>query len=233
MTGIARIVNFVVASMGRSALKSHLTGKSHQNRVKEQGNSMSNFFTSTTNPSEANPSEAPNVPSTSTCTEKQSSLHHLSSLSKKVADAEILWALNCVTSHFSGSSNVGMNDLFKKMFSDSEIVSLYSMSDSKYRYLTTFGISPHFAKLLLEDVKASPAHCILFDESLNDELQTKQLDIHVRFWSDNSLKVETRYYNSLFIGHSRAVDILDHYTEATKDLDSALTWQVGMDGPKC
>ncbi|KXJ27612.1 hypothetical protein AC249_AIPGENE7592 [Exaiptasia diaphana] len=125
----------------------------------------------------------------------------------------------------------GMNDLFKKMFSDSEIVSLYSMSDSKYRYLTTFGIAPHFAKLLSEDVKASPGHCILFDESLNDELQTKQLDIHVRFWSDRSLKVETRYYDSLFIGHGRAVDLLDHYTEVTKDLDSALTWQVGMDGP--
>ncbi|EDO35600.1 predicted protein [Nematostella vectensis] len=101
---------------------------------------------------------------------KQSSLHHLSSLSKKVADAEILWALNSVDSHFSASSNVGMNALFKTMFSDSEVASLYFMSESKYRYMTTFGIGPQFSKLLLADVKASPAHCIMFDESLNSEL---------------------------------------------------------------
>lgn len=109
------------------------------------------------------------------------------------------------------------------MFNDSEIVSLYSMSLSKYRYLTTFGIGPHFSKMLTDEVKASPAHCILFDESLNDELQKKQLDVQIRYWSDESCKVESRYYNSLFIGHSRANDILLHYTEATKDLEATKT----------
>ena len=117
------------------------------------------------------------------------------------------------------------------MFDDSEIASLYSMSESKYRYLTTFGLGSHFSKLLLEKVKASPAHCILFDESLNNELQNKQLDVHVQFWSENMLRVESRYFNALFIGHGRANDILDHYSEATKNLDAARTWQVGMDAP--
>ena len=136
-----------------------------------------------------------------------------------------------MNSHFSAASNVGMNALFKKMFSDSEIVSLYSMSESKYRYVTTFGIGPHFAKILVDQVKASPAHCILFDESLNEQLQNKQFDVHVRYWSEDSCQVESRYFSSLFIGHGRATDILDHYADATKDLDAARTWQVGMDGP--
>ena len=69
-------------------------------------------------------------------------LHHLSTLSKKVADAELLWALNCVSSHFS-ASNVNINALFKKMFSDSEIAFMYSMSEMKFRYLTTFGLGPY------------------------------------------------------------------------------------------
>lgn len=179
-----------------------------------------------------------NLPSASTSTisssqskEKQSSLHRLSTLSKQVADAEILWALNCVDSHFSAASNIGINTLFKRMFCDSEIASLYSMSESKYRYVTSFGIGPYFAKKLVNQVKESPAHFIQFDESLNDELQNKQLDIHIRFWSEESLKVESRYYSSLFIGHGRATELIDHYAEATKGLDPARTWQVGMDGP--
>lgn len=129
---------------------------------------------------------------------KRSSIHYLSTLSKKVSDAELLWALNRVKSHFSAASNIGMNELFKKMFSDSEIVSLYSMSESKYRYLKTFEIGLHFSKMLTDQVKASPAHCILFDESLNDELQKKQLDVHVRYLSEKSCKIESRYYSSLF-----------------------------------
>ena len=73
------------------------------------------------------------------------SLPDLCTLSKKVADAEILWALKCVNSHFSGNSNAGVNDLFRRLFSDSEIAANYSMSESKLRYVTTFGLGPHFA----------------------------------------------------------------------------------------
>lgn len=56
------------------------------------------------------------------------SLSDLCALSKKVADVEILWALKCVSSHFSGTSYAGVNDLLKGMFSDSEIAASYIMS---------------------------------------------------------------------------------------------------------
>ena len=132
---------------------------------------------------------------------------------------------------FSGSSNTGVNDLFKRMFSDSEIAANYSMSESKFRYVTTFGLGPYFARKLLYDVKQSPAHALLFDESLNEEMQSKQLDVHVRYWSSENGRVESRYLTSLFIGHGRTDDILKHFEEATKDLDPAKTWNIGMDGP--
>ena len=124
-----------------------------------------------------------------------------------------------------------MNDLFKRMFSDSEIAANYSMSESKFRYVTTFGLGPYFAKKLLYDVKQSPAHALLFDESLNEEMQSKQLDVHVRYWSSENGRVESRYLTSLFIGHGRTDDILNHFEEATKDLDPVKTWNIGMDGP--
>lgn len=44
---------------------------------------------------------------------------------------------------------------------------------------------------------------VLFDESLNDYFQQKQMDIHIRYW-DASHKVATRYFTSVFMGHSKA-----------------------------
>lgn len=240
---------FSIASMGKTALKSHKNGATHIKRMKDQTQSVpvstllncntGAISTSTPSSTSTLSTESLITPSAGVCATGNLTvergpcvdLHHLSTLSKKVTDAELLWLLNCVSCHFSAASNVGVNALFKKMFSDSEIASRYSMSESKFRYLTTFGLGPYYQKLLVEGIKSSPAHCILFDESLNEQLQNKQLDVHARFWSDNLCQVESRYYNSLFIGHGRADDILGHYSEAVKDLDSSKTWQIGMDGP--
>ena len=122
--------------MGKSALKSHKNGKTHQIHTKEQGNPIHDFFNTTlptlsdsidssslpvpssnTVPTSDTGNDACATPTTSSSAnhENQSSPHHLSTLSKNVADAE-RWALNCVNSHFSASLNVGINALFKKMF---------------------------------------------------------------------------------------------------------------------
>ena len=157
-------------------------------------------------------------------------------LSKKVADTEIadteiLWALKCVYFHFSGNSSVGVNDLFNRMFSDSEIAVDYSMSESKFRYVTTFELGPYFTRKLLCDVEQSLVHALLFDKSLTEEVQSKQLDVHVQFWSSENCRVESKYPTSLFIGQGRAHDILNHYEETTNDLNPEKTWNIDMDGP--
>lgn len=151
---------FSIASMGKSALKSHMDGKIHQKLLQDQRNPINYFLVNSTSvtpclsrdtskahdgPSQSKEKQSvlskqvadAHDTSASTSTigpsqskEKQSSFHHLSTLSKQVA--EILWVLNCVDSHFSAASNVGINTLFKMMFCDSEIASLYSMSESKY-----------------------------------------------------------------------------------------------------
>ncbi|KAH6929191.1 hypothetical protein HPB50_024101 [Hyalomma asiaticum] len=41
---------------------------------------------------------------------------------------------------------------------------------------------------------------ILFDKSLNDYLQKKQVDIHLRFWSTTPKRVTTQYHTSVFHG---------------------------------
>ena len=229
-----------LANMGKAALKSHMEGAVHKNRFSELSKktcTVASFFPTQRPEKSVQPSStarSSTVTSQNTDTNAAHSslgLLHLSTLSKKVIDAEIIWALKCVDSHFSSHSNIGMNDLFKKMFSDSEIAQQYSMSQTKLSYVTTFGFGPYFSRKLLEDVNNSPAYSILFDESLNDQLQCKQLDVHVRYWSSAKLQVESRYLTSLFIGHGKTEDILRHYEEATKHLDQSKVWQVGIDGP--
>ena len=65
------------------------------------------------------------------------------------------------------------------MFPDSSIASKFSLSETKARYITTFGLGPCFLDMLKQSARAAENFVLLFDESLNEELQKKQLDLHV------------------------------------------------------
>ena len=106
------------------------------------------------------------------------------------------------------------------------------MSESKYRYVTMFGLGPHFPKKLLWDVQKSPAHTFLFDELLNVELQNKQMDVHIRYWCNETDRLQSRYLTLLLMGHGKAENLLHRYEEATKEFDASKTCHIGMDRPK-
>ncbi|KAJ8050248.1 hypothetical protein HOLleu_03380 [Holothuria leucospilota] len=111
---------------------------------------------------------------------------------------------------------------------DSEIAKSMTFGETKSMYMACFGLAPYFSKLLEKKAKEQP-FVLLFDESLNRELQKKQLDIHFCVWDDN--KVSTRYYTSDFLGHACTVDIIDSFD---KNVAKTLTYknlQVSMDGP--
>jgi len=52
---------------------------------------------------------------------------------------------------------------------------------------------------------------ISFDESLNKSLQLEQMDILVRLWDCTVNRVQTRYFNSQFLGHTRASDLVSNF----------------------
>ena len=63
------------------------------------------------------------------------------------------------------------------------------MSKTKCAYYTVLSLVYNVLSLVryckeknLQKVKASPAHFILFNESLNLNLQDEQLDFQVHFW---------------------------------------------------
>ena len=105
--------------MGKAALKSHMEGARHQRHVRDSPESVpfARNFASVEETSQVAPTTFTNDSVMEGTGEGGAiqSLSDLCMLSKKVADAENLWALKCVSFHFSRNSNTGVNDLFKGM----------------------------------------------------------------------------------------------------------------------
>ena len=67
------------------------------------------------------------------------------------------------------------------MFLDSSVANDVPLSKTKCAYTVHFGIAPYFKNDLLQAANDSPFHSILFDESLNSNLQQCQINVHINF----------------------------------------------------
>ena len=115
------------------------------------------------------------------------------------------------------------------MFPDSAIASKFACGERKCSYLTTFGIAPHFSSMLAAKVRATGEYVVLFDESLNHDLQAKQMDVHVRLWDAG--RVSTRYFTSTFLGHACADTLHGKLSDACSEVGKRGILQLSMDGP--
>lgn len=88
--------------------------------------------------------------------------------------AEICWTLKVITSHYSFKSSEDISSIFKFMFPDSKTAKHFACGERKTAHLATFGIAPHFLSLLKGKVRDQSKYVLLFDESLNSEMQSKQ-----------------------------------------------------------
>ena len=60
------------------------------------------------------------------------------------------------------------------------IASTFTCGVTKSVYLAIFGLADYFKKALLHDIKG--VFTVLFDESLNNKIKEKQMDLHVHYW---------------------------------------------------
>lgn len=144
--------------------------------------------------------------------------------------AEILWALKTVVARYSYASCEKVDHLFKRMFPDSKIAEAFSCGEKKCSYILCFGLAPYFRDVLLNKISGVD-FVLLFDESLNHKTQNKQMDIYIRYFDETLNQVTTRYFDTAFIGHSTADDLLNHFLELTRKLDLNRLIQLSMDGP--
>ena len=145
--------------------------------------------------------------------------------------AEIIWTLKCIESGYSDNSNNNMNAVFKCMFPDSKIAISFQMGPDKLHYYVTFGLAPYFKSLLTDTLKKSDCHVLSFDESLSDFTQTSEMDLLVQFFHNSTNTVNTRFYDSRFLGHATHQDLHKKFNDISNQLDSNKLFQISMDGP--
>lgn len=104
--------------------------------------------------------------------------------------AEVLWTLNTIAKHQSYNGNEGIGELFRSMFPDSDIANAFTCGADKTANIAKFGLAIYIKDELVSKVNKS-LFVLMFDESLNENTKTKQLDVHVRFWDEGqgSLKI--------------------------------------------
>lgn len=218
---------FDVTAMGECALKSHMKSAKHSVMVQQAGaSSVLHYLAPRASERGAGPSEE----STGTVSSCAMDLDRTCKAHEMVTDAEILWTLKVVTCHYSYRSSSQASDLFKRMFPDSEVAKSFSCGEKKCAYVTCYGLRPFFQSSLQREIENSDYYVVLFDESGNEFLQQKQMDVHVRCWN-SSHKVETRYLTSVFMGHATAENIQEKLLKALEPLPLQKIVQVSMDGP--
>jgi len=118
------------------------------------------------------------------------------------------------------------------MFPDSEITKKFSCGSTKCSYIIRFGLAPFYKEELANKVhQAGTIFVVSFDESLNKVLQEEQMDLLLRFWDNELDRIVTRYFDSVFLGHTRAQDLLKMFKCGMGKLNMANMLQISMGGP--
>ncbi|CAF2442928.1 unnamed protein product [Rotaria sp. Silwood2] len=133
---------------------------------------------------------------------------------------------------FSYASSKNIPELFTSIFPDSKIATDYVMKDRKLSYMISHGTGHYFVRELVKDVNKAPSYSLLFDETTIVGVQ-KQLDLHIRYWSEYKQCVVTRYWKSIMLGHATADIISRHILDSLKSdgIDLCKLLQLGRDNP--
>ena len=101
--------------------------------------------------------------------------------------AEICWTLKVITSHYSFKSSENAVSL-SSCFPTAKLLNILLAGKEKQHIWQPLGLHLIFLSLLKGKVRDQSKYVLLFDESLNSEMQSKHLDVLVRYW--NADKVE-------------------------------------------
>ena len=145
--------------------------------------------------------------------------------------AEIYSVVHAVQNNISLTSSNDNRQLYQEMFPDSESAKSYEIGRTKLGYVVNFGLWPYLHGLFTESIKKSLYCFISFDERLNDSFQNCQMDLNIRFWNNNLNRVESRYFDSQFLGHPTAKNLLESMTTSLATINSINLTQLSMDGP--
>ena len=141
------------------------------------------------------------------------------SFDRRSTIAEVIWILKAVLSGHSMHSNDDLGKTFAAMFSQLKRLYNFTSALTKSMYVINHCLAPFFRCMLSDSLQKSNIHVFCSDESLNEVIQTWEMNMHLRYLNDNSNTVNVRYYGSSFLAHATHQDLLDHFDSLTKDLN--------------
>ncbi|CAM4808041.1 unnamed protein product [Rotaria magnacalcarata] len=150
----------------------------------------------------------------------------------QITKAEIVWALTVARRGFTYNSCDGIGEVFKSMFPDSKIAQQFNMQSKKISYVMSHGIGPYFHRELVKKIKSREKFVLCIDEQTNNQSK-KQLDLLVKFWSNDDGLVVTRYYKSILLGHAQASVLQSAICDAfkTDGINLKRLLMLGRDNP--
>ena len=157
-------------------------------------------------------------------------------LKDRITNAEIYWALKVASADFSLRSCDNICELFRAMF-DCDVTKSndFSFGRSKASYVISDGLGPHLLKMLIADVKKCESGFTIMYETTNAK-NDKRMDILIRYWSETTGQVETKYLTSLMFARATAEKLQEMLMGLQNDeVLSDLPWEkfcnVSSDGP--
>ena len=218
--------DFDVSGSGICQVRSHAKSTKHKERMQHQNSTLASVGVRPTSKSDKSSLSTPKQSASARPTSQ--SVFMSSALAESVQKAELLSCLKLVRCHHSFRSQ--NEDDYQEMFTDSAIAENYSCAETKSRYLVTHGLGPYFHQQLRDSVKGLK-YVLMFDETMNVKNQLKQLDLYVRYWDPTENIVMSRYWQSTFLGHSRATDLASKILTEDVKLPVSDMIQLSMDGP--
>ena len=146
-------------------------------------------------------------------------------------NAEILWCMKVVKSHYSYNSCSDFTKILTKMCPDSDIATKISRGKTKCRYMILYGLAPYYQNELIRLINDSIYHSVSFDEALNYVIQKCQMDVNIRYWDSTERKVKTRYCDSQFLERPNADNLLDSINVSTAKLKENSFLHLAMEWP--
>ena len=155
-------------------------------------------------------------------------------LVKDVANkAEIIAIMQFVANNTLFSSANGLATLYQAQFPDSVIAKNVSLSGNKMSYITAHALGPYFTQATVSELKEGSSYFTLhFDETLNAQVK-KQMDLLLRYWSEQHQEVRVKYFTSVMFGHAKAEGVVKEIMDALQKwaVPLKLLMSLGMDGP--
>ena len=142
----------------------------------------------------------------------------------------ILRALTVVDTNYAFQSCRSDNNIYRRMFPDSEIAKNYEMSATKVMYIMRHGMAIYVRNDLKKEIDDRP-FTFHFDESTTEQVK-KQYDGYATFFSTSQQQVTTAYFGTLFVGRCPSEDMITHFHDFFKEksLNVKYLLNLGMHG---